>query len=116
MDQELLKKKCELDTFGIATSLSIPPSLKLPFKSEKAGYMICYTHDLGTAAKIQKQLVYMCEWYKIPLESKFNAGHSVKLQMENFEFSALNDVASIDALVSIYRQVRKLICDVKHFN
>lgn len=79
----------------------------LPFKNEKAGYMITYTHDPLVAAKIRKQIQFMCDSFKIPKDSKYNAGYAVRLQLDIVPLTFVNDVACIDALASIYREGRQ---------
>ena len=95
--------KAALSKSGYMTSLSIPSALRLPVKNDKTGYMLCYTLDERELAQMEEQIVYMCDSLKIPVESKYNAGFSVKLQMDKVKLTSVNDVACIKALASIYR-------------
>lgn len=79
----------------------------LPFKNEKAGYMITYTHDKSVAMRMRDQLQFMCDSIKIPLDNKYNAGYAVRLKMDFVQLVSVNDVACIDALASIYREGRQ---------
>jgi hypothetical protein len=65
--------------------------------------MLCFTHDYRELAHMEEQIVYMCSSFKIPQESKYNAGFSVKLQMDKIQMTSLSDVACVNALASIYR-------------
>jgi hypothetical protein len=103
LNQELLKKKEALKLKGITVPLAIPPAIKLPFKNEKAGYMITYTHDYAVSMTIRDQLQYLCDSVKIPATSTFNAGYAVRLQLDTVDLVSVNDVACIDALAQIYR-------------
>lgn len=102
----MLRMKGELIKKGISTALCVPSSLKLSLKSEKSGCMICYTYDSTVSRKIQAQIAFMCESFTIPVHNKFNAGYAVKLQLDKLFLTSVIDVACIDALVSIYRDVR----------
>ena len=100
----MAKKKVELSKSGFASSLSISAVLKLPAaKSEKAGYMMCYTLDDRVLKQMEDHLIFMCDSFTIPMESKYNAGFAVKLQIDKIKLTTLSDVALITALVSIYR-------------
>ena len=66
--------------------------------------MLCFTHDNRVLAHMEEQIVYMCSSFKVPQDSKFNAGYAVKLQMDRIKMTSLSDVACINALASVYRE------------
>ena len=97
----------ELNKKGIVVPMNIPTAIQLPFRNEKAGYMMAYTYDKDVAKKMRQQLQFMCDTIKLPLDNKYNAGYAVRLKMDVVELTAVNDVACIDALVKVYREGRQ---------
>jgi hypothetical protein len=92
--------KAALSKSGYMTSLSVPSALRFPDKNDKTGCMLCYTLDKRELAQMEEQIVNMCDSFTIPVESKYSAGFSIKLQIK---LTSVNDVAYINAMASIYR-------------
>lgn len=92
-----------LSKSGCMSSLSIPTLLRLPVKTDKTGYMMCYTLNERELAQMEEQILYMCDSFKIPQESKYNSGFAVKLQMDKIKLTSVNEVACMNALANIYR-------------
>ena len=88
---------------GIVTPvMEIPKDVCLP---DRSGYLISYTHDRKVAGRVTNELRHLCDAYNIPLSYKFNGGAAVKLKLERFGFTAVDQVACIDALCQIYRNL-----------
>jgi hypothetical protein len=66
--------KAAISKSGYMTSLSVPSALRFPDENDKTGYMLCYTLDERELAQMEKQIVYICDSFTIPVESKYKLG------------------------------------------
>jgi len=95
--------KTKLKNSGfIAPVMEVPMEANLPHRN---GYMISYTHDGEIAVKVVSQLKYLCGAHNIPTNSKFHGGAAVKLKLEKTYFSGVSQVACVDVLCQIYRNL-----------
>jgi hypothetical protein len=86
---------------GYKCHLNIPEEANVP---QRKGYMVCYTFDQSVINKAIQQLNLLCKLYKLP-ESFHNGGAAVRLKLERTVIQDLHNIASIDALCQIYRDL-----------